>query len=100
MGHDKQLKVGLIIALVFALFFACMLGYFIAVKNLWMCIAMGGHGHFVLRQNHSTVQENQRLLLMFTPINRDLINRTIFCRYFIVFQELRCLMGVDSIDNG
>ena len=29
-----------------------------------------------------------------------LINRTIFCRYFIVFQELCCLMGVDSIDNG
>ncbi|MBQ7518457.1 MAG: hypothetical protein IJU13_08555, partial [Bacteroidales bacterium] len=42
MENDKQLKVGLIIALVFALFFACMLGYFIAVKNLWMCIAMGG----------------------------------------------------------
>ena len=42
MEHDKQLKVGLIIALVFALFFACMLGYFIAVKNLWMCVAMGG----------------------------------------------------------
>ena len=32
--------------------------------------------------------------------NRDSINRTIFCRYFIVFQELCCLMGVDSIDNG
>ena len=42
MEHDKQLKVGLIIALVFALFFAGMLGYFIAVKNLWMCVAMGG----------------------------------------------------------
>ena len=42
MEHDKQLKAGLIIALVFALFFACMLGYFIAVKNLWMCVAMGG----------------------------------------------------------
>ena len=41
MENDQQLKVGLIIALVFALFFACMLGYFIAVKNLWMCIAMG-----------------------------------------------------------
>ena len=42
MEHNKQLIVGLIIALVFALFFACMLGYFIAVKNLWMCVAMGG----------------------------------------------------------
>ena len=42
MENDKQLKAGLIIALVFALFFACMLGYFIAVKNLWMCVAMGG----------------------------------------------------------
>ena len=42
MEHDKLLKVGLIISLVFALFFAVMLGYFIAVKNLWMCIAMGG----------------------------------------------------------
>ena len=42
MEHDKQLKVGgLIIALVFALFFACMLGYFIAVKNLLMCIVSG-----------------------------------------------------------
>lgn len=39
MAHDKQLKVGLITALVFALFFAVMLGYFIAVKNLWMCVS-------------------------------------------------------------
>ena len=42
MENDKQLKGGLIIALVFALFVACMLGYFIAVKNQWMCLAMGG----------------------------------------------------------
>ena len=40
MEHDKQHKAGLIIALVFALFFAVMPGYFIAVKNLWMCISM------------------------------------------------------------
>lgn len=64
MENVQQLKVGLIIALVFALFFACMLGYFIAVKNLWMCIAMGRHGHFVLRPNHSTVHEN--LIINFT----------------------------------
>ena len=44
MEHDKQLKVGLIIALVFALFFSCVLGYFIAVKNLRMCVAMGCMG--------------------------------------------------------
>ena len=41
-----------------------------------------------------------RVMRIFIPINRNLINRTIFCRFFIVFQELRCLMGVDSIDNG
>ena len=40
MEHDKQRKAGLIIALVSALFFAVMLGYFIAVKSLWMCISM------------------------------------------------------------
>jgi hypothetical protein len=41
MEQSRHLKVGLIIALVFALFFAGMLGYFIAVKNLWMCIVSG-----------------------------------------------------------
>lgn len=41
MEQNRQLKVGLIIALVFALFFACMLGYFIAVKNLLMSIVSG-----------------------------------------------------------
>ena len=41
MENDKLHKAGLIIALVFALFFAGMLGYFIAVKNLWMCIVSG-----------------------------------------------------------
>ena len=40
MEHDKQHKVGLIIAFFSALFFAFMSGYFIAVKNLWMCISM------------------------------------------------------------
>lgn len=41
MEQNRQLKTGLIIALVFALFFACMLGYFIAVKNLLMSIVSG-----------------------------------------------------------
>ena len=41
MEQNRQLKVGLIIALVFAIFFACMLGYFIAVKNLLMSIVSG-----------------------------------------------------------
>ena len=38
MEQNRQLKVGLIIAIVFALFFACMLGYFIVVKNHLMSI--------------------------------------------------------------
>ena len=41
MEQNRQLKTGLIIALVFAIFFACMLGYFIAVKNLLMSIVSG-----------------------------------------------------------
>ena len=40
MGHYKQLKVGFVIALVFALFFGGMLIYFIVDKNLWMCVSM------------------------------------------------------------
>ena len=71
MEHDKLLKVGLIISLVFALFFAVMLGFFIAVKNLWMCIAMGGLGHFVLRQVYSTIiQEKQIIILLYYEIGQ------------------------------
>lgn len=40
MEQQKQLKVGLFVALVFAVFFGGMLVYFIIDKNLWMCIAM------------------------------------------------------------
>ena len=40
MEHNKQLKVGLWVALVFAAFFGGMLVYFIIDNNLWMCISM------------------------------------------------------------
>ena len=40
MEQQKQLKVGLFVALVFAVFFGVMLVYFIIDKNLLMCIAM------------------------------------------------------------
>jgi uncharacterized membrane protein YoaK (UPF0700 family) len=40
MERQKQLKVGLLVALIFAVFFGAMLVYFIIEKNLWMCIAM------------------------------------------------------------
>jgi membrane protein YdbS with pleckstrin-like domain len=40
MEQYKQLKVRLLVSLVFAVFFGVMLIYFIIDKNLWMCIAM------------------------------------------------------------
>ena len=40
MEQYKQLKIGLWVALVFAVFFGGMLVYFIIDKNLWMCISM------------------------------------------------------------
>lgn len=40
MDNMKQLKVGLYVAIAFAVFFGAMLAYFIIDKNLGMCIAM------------------------------------------------------------
>ena len=40
MDTDKQIRIGLFTAIAFAVFFGCMLIYFIIDRNVWMCVSM------------------------------------------------------------